>query len=40
VNGFEHVGYVADLGCRHMAEDIAVKVNHAALPARGACYSY
>ena len=33
MNGFEHVTYVTDLRCRHMAEDIPVKMHHAALPA-------
>ena len=32
MNGFEHVAHLADPGCRHMAEDIPVKMNHAALP--------
>ena len=33
MNGFEHVAHVTDLCRRHMAEDIAVEMNHAALPA-------
>ena len=28
MNGFEHVTYVTDLCCRHMAEDIPVKMHH------------
>jgi len=32
MNGLEHVAHLADPGCRHMAEDIPVKMNHAALP--------
>jgi hypothetical protein len=30
MNGFEHVAHLADPGCRHMAEDIPVKMNHSA----------
>jgi len=32
MNGFEHVGYVADLGCGHVAEDVAIKMHDAPLP--------
>ena len=32
MDGFEHVGNRADLGGWHMAEDVAVKMNHTALP--------
>jgi hypothetical protein len=33
VNRLEHVGHVADLACRHVAEDIAVKMHDTPLPA-------
>src|SRR5512139_348101 len=33
MNGFEHMADFADLCRRHMAENIAVKMNHAPLPA-------
>ncbi len=33
MNGFEHVAHVTDLRRRHMAEDIAVEMHHATLPA-------
>ena len=32
MHGFEHVAHLADPGCRHMAEDVPIKMNHAALP--------
>src|ERR1700729_589588 len=32
MNGFEHVAHLADPGGRHMAEDVPIKMNHAALP--------
>ena len=32
MDGFEHVAHLADPGCRHMAEDVPIKMNHAALP--------
>ena len=33
MDGLEHVAHLADLGGRHMAEDVPIKMNHAALPA-------
>ena len=32
MDGFEHVAHLANLGGRHMAEDVPIKMNHAALP--------
>jgi hypothetical protein len=32
MNCFDHVAHLTNPGCRHMAEDIPVKMNHAALP--------
>ena len=34
VDGLEHQRHLAQLAGRHMAEDVAVEVHHAALPAR------
>ena len=33
MNGLEHVAHFTDPGRRHMAEDIAVEMHHATLPA-------
>ena len=33
MDGFEHVAHLANLGRRHVAEDIPVEMHHAALPA-------
>jgi IS66 C-terminal element len=32
MDGFEYVTHLADLGGRHMTEDVPIKMNHAALP--------
>ena len=34
MDGLEHQGHLAQLAGRHMAEDVAIEVHHAALPAR------
>jgi hypothetical protein len=34
MDGLEHQGHLAQLAGRHVAEDVAVEVHHAALPAR------
>jgi hypothetical protein len=34
MDGLEHQGDLAQLASRHVAEDVAVKMHHAALPAR------
>src|SRR4029077_9670546 len=34
VNGLQHQRHLAQLASRHMAEDVAIEVHHAALPAR------
>jgi len=31
MNGYEHVAHLAYPGCRHMAEDVPIKMNHAAI---------
>src|SRR4051812_2048246 len=32
VDRLEHMAHLADLGCRHMTEDVTVEMHHAALP--------
>ena len=34
MDSLEHVAHVANPGRRHVAEDVPVEMNHAALPAR------
>ena len=34
MDSLEHVAHLANLGCRHVTEDVPVEMNHAALPAR------
>ena len=33
MDGLEHMAHLADLGRRHVAEDVPIKMHHAALPA-------
>src|SRR4029077_20886722 len=34
MDGLEHMAHLADLGRRHVAEDVPIKMHHAALPSR------